>query len=122
MGKSTCVRFGCGVQISELRSCVKETGEREEPFVKGFSLSLSFHLHTKGGSPFDPRRSNQVTYRLSTNYKVVSHDILYIVSNFQPNRTEVDFPIGLVRCPFSQMGSHLLNFTLKGGIFTEREL
>jgi hypothetical protein len=36
-----------------------------------------------------------VTYRLLTNDKVVPYDILYIVSNFQPTRAEVDFPIGL---------------------------
>jgi hypothetical protein len=49
---------------------------------------------------FDLYQSNKVTYRLLTNYKVVPSDILYMVSNFQPNRTEVDFPIGLMRCPF----------------------
>ncbi len=44
-------------------------------------------------------RPNKVTSPLLTIYKVVPYDILYyIVSNFQPNRTEVDFPIGLVRC------------------------
>jgi hypothetical protein len=40
-----------------------------------------------------------VTYRLLTNHKAVPYDILYIVSNFQPNQAEVDFLIGLVRCP-----------------------
>ncbi len=47
--------------------------------MKGFSLSLSFHLHTRKGSPFDPHRSNQVTYRLLTNDKAAPYDILYII-------------------------------------------
>ncbi len=50
-------------------------------------------------------RSNQVTYRLLTNYKVVPYDILNTVSAFQPNLItdlDMDFPKGLVRCPFQQ--------------------
>jgi hypothetical protein len=49
--------------------------------------------------------SNQVTYRLLTNYKVAPYNILYIVANFQSNQAEVDFPIWLVQCPFSNAGS-----------------
>jgi hypothetical protein len=40
-----------------------------------------------------------------TNYKVVPYDIPYIVSNFEPNLTEVDLLIGLVRCPFEMFYS-----------------
>ncbi len=68
-------------------------------FAKGFSLSLSFHLHRNGGSLFVHHKSTQLTYRIWTNYKVVTYYIIDIVANFQPNRTEVDFPIGLVRYP-----------------------
>jgi hypothetical protein len=44
-----------------------------------------------------------VTYGLLTNYKVAPYDIPYIVANFQPNRTKVDFPIGLVRFPLKKI-------------------
>ncbi len=60
-----------GGQISEPRSCAKETGKWEGPFVKGFFRLLSFHLPWNWGSPFDPHRSNQVAYRLLTDYKVI---------------------------------------------------
>jgi hypothetical protein len=100
------LRLACGGQISSPRPCVKESGEREGPPVKGFSLSFSFHyLHRnrKGGSLFDVtgQTSNQVTYRLLTQYKVAPYDIPYIVSKFQPNRAELDSPydILLVQCP-----------------------
>jgi hypothetical protein len=43
-----------------------------------------------------------VIYRLSTNHKVVPYDILYIVSNFQPNRAEEDFLIGLASAMSSE--------------------
>jgi hypothetical protein len=70
--------------------------EKEKGLVKGFSLSLSCHLHTKEGSSFDPHRSNQGTYQLLTNGKVAPYDIPYILPSFQPNRADVDFPIELV--------------------------
>jgi hypothetical protein len=52
-----------------------------------------------GAHLFDLCRSDQVTYRLLTNYKVAPYDIPHIVLTFQPNRAELDYPIGLVRCP-----------------------
>jgi hypothetical protein len=66
-------------QISEPRSCVKETGERSGPALfKGFFLSHSFNLH----------RNGNWEWRLM---------ILSVHLSFQQNRTEVDSPIGLVR-------------------------
>jgi hypothetical protein len=84
----------CRGQISEPRSWVKETRESQGPFAKGFSLSLSFHLHTNRGSHFDPHWSNQVTCRLLTNYKVVPNDIFCFLLSAKSNRGGFSYRAG----------------------------
>ncbi len=68
--------------------------EHEKGSRQGFLfLSLSLHLHRNGGLVFVPPKVKPMTH-----YKVVPYDIPYIVAKFQPNRAEVDYPIGLVPC------------------------
>jgi hypothetical protein len=41
---------------------------------------------------FDFHRSGQATYRLLSHWKVIPHEITFeILSNFQPNQTEIQF-------------------------------
>ncbi len=94
----------CAGQKVSLVVCKWNQSEREKSLHHKSQGPFSFaRLFNRGAElaylTSTGYRSNQVTYRLLTHYKVIPYDILYIVSNFQPNRTEVDFPIGLVRCP-----------------------
>ncbi len=99
-GRSVGLTRG-GLKAS-VSSCTYKEHESEKPFTK-CPLSFNFFTYIFNTATrlkfFDLHRSNQVTYRLLTHWKVVPYGVTYIiVLNFQSNRTEGLFPILSVRC------------------------
>jgi hypothetical protein len=104
MGQKSVGHLVWSVEV-EVRSLVPAFNRRKNKekgdLCKGFSLSnLTRCLHWMRRSLFDIHRSNEVTYRFFTHYKVVSYDIAYIVWKFQSIRRGEFFPILQRWCPF----------------------
>jgi hypothetical protein len=75
---------------SEREISTLHNSQGPSPFSLFFRL---FNQATRLHSLTYIHRSNQVTYRILTGYKIVPYDISYILKHFQPNRKNISYTL-----------------------------